>query len=335
MRYWTLTFYLPFLFVAAIETQAGAYRFSTLPAYNPGIIIHPRDYNGTGGPIQVSLCIDLSAESYRFEINSAIQKWNALNRMVGNCEGCQVVEETPFPEGVDLASTTILHELGHCAFGLGHPNLTELDSSYSTTREYTSINAGADLLRGTRDDVVSPLPGARILHWFRVADNDPFVVDSTVINQATYTRQIVQLPSGSLWPANGNLKVGEALGYQDTQAVMYAYSVAEQRYLGLAADDVNTAKMAMTGLDLNSGTADDYTIQVVLTSDCAAADIVAAVGVFASNVLGACSSNLPVLLGSTIHYRINGQQDLEINEMIRWDVVFADSFETGATDRWF
>jgi hypothetical protein len=66
---------------------------------------------------------------------------------------------------------------------LGHANWDDLPlTSFTNSKDAASIDDGLDNIRGSRDDVPSPLPGSRVLHWFRVSDNNPVVIDGTVID---------------------------------------------------------------------------------------------------------------------------------------------------------
>lgn len=151
--------------------------------------------------------------------------WNGLMATAGNCSGCRIWEDPDLPLPVPPLElrTVLIHEIGHCAFGIDHPDWVNGDdepTSFTSSQNASTISPGSDGIRGTRDDLPSPLPGTRLIHWFRKADNDPFVVDPTIIDDSTYSRQIISLPPGSSWPASGSRPVGESLGYPDSQSVM-------------------------------------------------------------------------------------------------------------------
>lgn len=100
---------------------------SPLPEYT---IVHPPGYDGSGGVLEVRICVDPGAPSRPLvgPLLAALRMWNQLKATTGNCGGaqtCVVIEDTSFPAGTTDAMSTLLHEVGHCAMGLGHPNLKE------------------------------------------------------------------------------------------------------------------------------------------------------------------------------------------------------------------
>ena len=52
--------------------------------------------------------------------------------------------------------------------------------------------------KGSSDDTQVIEPGAfpESIHWFRTADNDPFVIDAVVIDKDTYSRSVTMLLMG-------------------------------------------------------------------------------------------------------------------------------------------
>jgi len=113
-----------------------------------------------------------------------------------------------------------------------------------------------------KSDPSQTVPPFAITH--PLADNNPVIVDATVIDEATYSRSVAaNLPAGHTWAANGNRRVAESLGVPLTQAVMYGLTVPEHEYSGLSADDVNMVRMGIAGEDLMAGTKDDYTVELV------------------------------------------------------------------------
>jgi hypothetical protein len=235
----------------------------------PFAITHPFGFTGPQTTLQIRICVDAASSQLEPGIQRAITKWEAMLPTTGNCAGCVLWEETPPPQGNFYADTTILHELGHCAVGLDHVNRlwdADNDGTFESTSFTLSAEAfhpggiddGPDDIRGSNDDFhTGPVGGqpAESVSWFRRADNDPFIVDATVIDESTFSRSVTaNLPPGHTWAANGNRLVGESLGYSDSQAVMYSRGVREHYYSSLGADDVNMVKMGMTGVDLMSGT---------------------------------------------------------------------------------
>lgn len=245
-------------------------------------------------------------------------------------------------------ASVLLHELGHCAMGLGHVNWSggaQGGTSYTSTRDVQSWVDGPDGFRGTRDDRPQPLPGSRLIHWFRAADNNPVIVDGTVIDESTYSRAIVDLPSGDAWPASGNIATSTLLGEVGTQAIMYSAIDREQGYAGLTADDVATVQFGMTGLDEEAGTADDYTVALSVVADCADADIEVSFELFSDPLmqpLAVCTSELTFIGGDglfDIHhvlvpFDVAPRITVQVNSGKLWDAVFVDSFETGTTAAW-
>jgi len=71
------------------------------------------------------------------------------------------------------------------------------------------------------------------------------------------------LPGTDNFVANGDRDVCSDLGVVDTEAVMQQLSFNDEVQRRLGQDDISTLKLGMSGLDETSGTADDYTINVV------------------------------------------------------------------------
>lgn len=325
--------------------SAGVFLGSTNPdtipdppgVYEPYIIMHPKGFSGVGTQLVVKVCVASLAKHFTPTIQDAIQIWNEAVPLTQNCQNCAVWEETQlFGTGTLHSEAVVLHELGHCALGLGHINLG--NQSFSNVVQHFSVTEGADGIRGSYDDVVAPLPGARVVHWFRKVDNDPVKVDATVIDIDTYSRALVDLPVGHLWPANANRVVAESLGEPDTQSVMYSAAAANTRYLGLASDEVNMIRLARTGMDTQAGTSDDYTVSLQLVQSCEQADVTFVFDVpFDPVATGECQSeSIPISPpGPTrLHWALNGPLTIRLNPLYTWDAVFYDGFESGDTGGW-
>jgi len=334
--------------IFGIPVFGGVFHLSDTSFYEPFIVVHPTHYDGsTGGPLEVRLCVaDSNSETTVPALREAIAIWNDFTPTTGNCTACRLVEQGPSESGEPLSMTTvILHELGHCALGIGHVNWQDPGgsiTSYTNSKDTTTMDDGVDNLRGSSDDSPSPLPGSRLLHWFRKADNDPFTIDGSVVDSTTYTRRIIDLPAGHTWPANGNVGVGLLLGHLDTQSVMYSKSDSGQRYSGLAADEVNTVRFGMSGMDETAGTRDDYSVSLVI-SDCASADVeIKLVDLGAEDpTLGVCLVDLDPLptAGLMVHHVLkpfdtNPRAEIEVNSNKFWDVLFANGFESGDISGW-
>ena len=201
----------------------------------PFAIVHPLGCDGTQTALTLRICLDDSLPEAEPALQWAIDIWEGLTPVEENCHGCVTWEEGG-RSGRNLIVTTILHELGHCAMGLDHPN-RHWDDDWNGVFEETSftrsadvantagaISAGTDMIRGSQDDQhTAPAGGdALSVSWFRTVDNDPFVIDATVIDLDSYTNARSQLPSGHNWGTNANRVVGDDLGYSDDQSVMYS-----------------------------------------------------------------------------------------------------------------
>jgi|GEM_PF-2382705 len=244
-------------------------------------ITHPLGYTGSELLIDINICSDATAADFVPALRRAVSTWNGLDAQTGNCVGCVTHEETAPPITDFNAETTLLHELGHCALGLGHiDRLWDVTgdglldaTSYAWSVETFRILPG-DVNRGNLDDKQEmALMGsiADSLTWFRQVDNDPAIVDSTVIDIDTYSRSVQSnLPVGHTWGASGNRKVNEIapILQPNTQSVMYSRISSGTEYLALSADDVNMVRMARTGVNLLAGDTDDYFVVLNYVGDC-------------------------------------------------------------------
>ncbi|MEO7793966.1 MAG: hypothetical protein ABIV06_04275 [Thermoanaerobaculia bacterium] len=145
---------------------------------NPYGIVHPATFQNSGGLglANVRVCVN---EAFSGNLSSivawGVDKWNALEPVVNNCARCEVVEIGGGPPPANLAST-VLHELGHCAFGLTHQGLVIEDDPTPGRDEtsYTISYGGAanfieddDGIRGSKDDE-QPAGGggiAEVVYW--------------------------------------------------------------------------------------------------------------------------------------------------------------------------
>ena len=328
---------------------------------NTFIIVHPVGYTsaGIGGEIEIPICITPGdAPQLRPSVVEAIEIWNGLVSTTGNCKSCASADD-PNPAGDTFMTTTVLHELGHCAMGLDHTNFEDAVNglnNFTVGTDVTSYDDGADNIRGSSDDIASPPPtppppSALINHWFRKADNDPVIIDDAVMDLETYSIIRADLPVGSTWPASANRYVADLLGAgDDTQSVMHGVAANNLRYTGLAADDVNTVRHAMSGLDRVAGTSDDYTIRLTLVDDCLSAKL--EVELFplgpptpTGQILGRCDAELltidptPPPVGSIHHamqrvFPLLDRIRVRINSDVVWDIVFSDGFESGDLSNW-
>ncbi len=349
--------YLAFALVSPARGGVFLDLHNTAPLHDTITIVHPLGYTGAGGPLPITICVEPSAPpAVQVAVDQAIATWNALQPMTGNCIGClTLLEPTPNPPPIPVTELfhTVLHELGHCAMGLDHPNwlfdpMTGEDPSPTDFTAGRTIQAwlNPDGVPGSQDDRPLPFPGPQIIHWYRSADNNPVIVDGTVIDSNTYSRALGPLAGmGQFWPANANRLSAALLGAQDAQTIMYAEQSFETTTLGLVADEVNTVRFAASGLDKLANTADDY--QVVLSSVASCDDAVVRVGFepMAIEKNGDCMAaieEMPVQPDPTPqHYVVTqslgeSQLRLRINSLTVWDfsLVFFDSFESGDTSEW-
>ena len=338
----------------------------TVPPFG---ITHPLGYDRQGGMFQIPVCVSNSNATLIGPTQRAIATWNALTATTQNCLRCALHEENPLPGDVFHAQSVILHELGHCALGLDHPD-RNWDADNDGEWEFTSftrswgaahpggITEGADEIRGSFDDFHAAPLGmlAESVSWFRRTDNNPVIVDATVIDQATYSRSVAaNLPAGHTWAANGNRRVAESLGVPFTQAVMYSLIEPGQQYTGLSADEVNMARMGMTGEDLMAGTSDDYTVELVYVADCASNPSAIVVRFLDLGPTDAAAECVLVDIDYAFpppnpflarHFELVEQiatfaPQIRLDSNLNWDtgppiapVVFIDGFESGDLSAW-
>lgn len=359
--------------VAACDTVLGCH--AGIPASMPTEVVppfaitHSLGYDRAGGVIEIPVCVVASSPGLVGPTQRAIATWNSLVPITKNCVGCTLWEEDEPSSDEMHAESILLHELGHCAMALDHPDRnwdSDTDGFFEPT-SYTrstdagypgGISAGLDGVRGSRDDQQlgpgGPFPIAKSVAWFRPADNDPLVIDDTVIESGTFSRSVSDLPPGDLWMANGNRRVGTLLGLAYTQAVMYSRGVGGQQYSGLSADEVNMVHMAMTGEDLLAGTSDDYTIQLVYVPNCASEPSAIRVTFSPPGLAGQVASCQgldidysfppanPMLARhfSLIKVVSSIPPFIRLNEELAWntdppvDVIFIDGFESGKLSSW-
>ena len=354
----TSAFLLGFLF--STQVFGGVYAKSIDPAYTAPIVVHPNTYNGTGGQIEIGVCLTGSAETHiRADVEHAIKVWNELTPYSMNCSGpCTPPQTNQTEPFFAIVYSVVLHELGHAALGLDHVNWVDpsnVHTPFTATRGATGITWGVDQVPGSRDDVVSPLPGAQVVHWYRLSDNNPIVIDNTVINNSTYSRNLFSFPNGDRWSASANSRVAELLGSESTQSVMISTMPVRSSYIYLTADDVNTVSFAMTGiLPEPEQPQDDYSYQLVLQNGCDSAQVEIDYTLFIPPSLQGGRSffrlaNLPG--GTNNHRRVvpeigNTRILISINAaptdaepepdfvLPLVFLLFVDGFENGGTARW-
>jgi len=266
------------LALASVDARAGAYVFAS---DNNGVdlITHPMGYTGTQSNqvVSVRVCINpnsANASAMETSVRNVVATFNALQATTGNLS---FDADNNIPAGAIDFESTALHEMGHC-LGLAHPNAATESGLTGDDQNYTKatggadgvfdLDPGADGVIGSSDDLRNDDVN---LHWFRIANNNPFTIDA-VVDSTTYARDIGMLPSGHLFAANADRSVGALLGVVDTEAVMQQGTYTDEAQRSLNHDDVATLLYAMSGVDEVAANADDYSIQLVYqgitTTDC-------------------------------------------------------------------
>lgn len=334
------------LFLASLlalsgQVLAGAYIFSNGDFFDR--ITHPTPYDGSGGNITVSVCIDPNSEAIedmQVSVENVVAVWNQREPASPNLF---FGDDNNIPSNAVDFESTLLHEVGHC-LGLAHPNAATESGLQGADREYTKadpgpngeldLDPGPDGLRGSADD----LRGDDInLHWFNIGINNPFELTRPVdIN--TYSAVLDDLPGDDTFAANQERAVGAALGFDNTEAVMQqgAFFNEDQRQLGT--DDVATLELGMAGVDRTTGTADDY--QPVLQFDGVGTDCDIQIEVTGSS-FAFCSVGGQFVGGDPNHVRVvNARVQMGSPDTFNWffnqtpviieELIFADGFESQA-----
>jgi hypothetical protein len=204
------------LLSAGRHAAAGAFVFAG-EANGVDSITHPTGYSGSGGTLQVSVCIAPSspnAPEMETPVRNAIHTWNARSPATGNL---RLGGNNDLPQNFVDFESVLVHELGHC-IGLAHPNLatesglTGDDQNYTKSTDGTNnrfnVSEGVDGVIGSSDDVRGDDVN---LHWFRRSDNNPFGIASTV-DSSSYSRRLSDLPQGHEFATNGDRSVAALLG---------------------------------------------------------------------------------------------------------------------------
>lgn len=246
--------------------RAGGFIFAG-ESNGEDVITHPTGYYGSGGHVEVSVCIEPktpNAVQMVPSVQNAVVTYNALAPTTGNLK---FGANNDIPSGfIDLEST-VVHEIGHCV-GLSHVNAATESGLSGSNRNYTKATNGAnnvfdiapgvDGIIGSDDDIRGDDGN---LHWFVKATNDPFAMPTTV-DSTTYSRSLADLPASHLFAANADRTLATALGYPNTEAVMQQGAFSDEDQRQLTPDDVATLRLGMSGLDMLAGTSDDYTLSL-------------------------------------------------------------------------
>ncbi|MDA8020060.1 MAG: DUF11 domain-containing protein [Thermoanaerobaculia bacterium] len=320
--------------LVAKPVQSGAFFVSpTIQTDSPGAVAHPIGYDGTGGPITVSVCIDPASPSAAELAAPAARAIDTLNALVPTTGTyVPIGESTQVPAGHFDAESVLLHEIAHCV-GIHHgnkpPNMTRAqelafsDATMSNTGPdnlYSFILIGADNIWGSSDDLRGDDGN---LFWFRKMNNDPFSLPGgppLAYDQSNYTRDLADLPVGAKYAANGTPAVAESLGYSDTKAVMYAQTGVQSEFRSLSHDDVTMLRYASSGLNEIAGDADDYVLTLELIDfPCDIPIKLEPLGL-ASDTVGRCRSvnqTQGPIAGSTDHYTLDPIA-VELNADFSW-----------------
>jgi hypothetical protein len=240
---------------------AGAYIFAG-ESYGVDLILHPTGYTGSGGVLNVGVCIDpnsLNAQDLVIPIKNNISVWNDLQPIANNVQ-------TGVVSGID-AESVLLHEMGHCIglahvnaaseSGLGENNITKATDGANNVFD---VNKGPDNIAGSYDDIRGDDVN---LHWFNPA-NDPFQLPiHTPVDTTQYKRETGFLPAGDSFAQNASRALAPAMGYPSSEAVMQQGTYGGETQRELMSDGASTIMLAASGVDESAGTGDDY--QIVLT----------------------------------------------------------------------
>lgn len=245
------------------STKAGVFEFAG-DFRGVDVITHPTGYDGKGKELIVTVGISPSspyADSMEIPLQNAINTWNRLAPTIGNV----ITSGNGIPNNNFDFESVALHELGHC-IGLSHPNLASESGLSGENKNYTAstkgfnnvfdLNSGADGIIGSDDDIRGDDVN---LHWFSKETNNPFLLPA-IIDKTTYSQNLDDLPLGDQYVANGDRDVSKLFNIEKTEAVMQQGIQAGESRRTLAADDVATLRLGMSGLDRIADTPDDYTV---------------------------------------------------------------------------
>ena len=326
--------------LAPVPALAGVFLFAENQG-EPLIITHPANYDGTGGTVEVSVCIDETSESIseiEIPVQNAILRWNERQVASPNLFSGG---DNNIPSGKLDFESVMLHEMGHCV-GLAHPNAATESGLTEPDRNFTKAlvgpdgsldtDAGADVIIGSADD----LRGDDVnLHWFEIGVNNPFEVPTT-IDDSTMSVALGDLPTGHNFPANADRNVGADLGFADSEAVMQQGTPPDEAQHMIGPDDFVTLRLGMSGLDRTEGTGDDYEPVLVFEGTAPAesdsCDIVVKIegGGIGNCQVSATSlaTNHLVITTGTIIIGSTDNFDWFFNQEAAFEVIFADGFES-------
>lgn len=261
--------------------NAGTFIFAG-DANGVDVVTHPKGYFGSGGEITITVGIapdtnPVFQTQMDIPVRNAISVWNEQQVTTGNL---LLGNNNDIPSNALDYESTLIHEMGHC-IGLAHPNLASESGVSEANQDYTksavgsdnvyNLATGADGVRGSHDD----LRGDDVnLHWFNIGINNPFTKVTTV-DSSSYSRNLADLPSSETYVTNGDRIVATLSKYNvpNTEAIMQQGTLLDEAQRTLAADDVATLQLGMSGLDMIAGDSDDYTIKLQYIGVDANADV--------------------------------------------------------------
>ncbi|MEM8993523.1 MAG: hypothetical protein AAGF23_01900 [Acidobacteriota bacterium] len=318
------------LALLAPEPAAWAGSFSVAgESLGEDSILHPAGYDGGGGPLELTVCLDPtspSAVAASATLRFAVDTWNGRAVTANNVRTDAGVP----PIEVDFESEA-LRGLGLC-LGLDDPSdASGFTAATNGDNDVFQRDDGLDDVAGTRDDLRGDDGN---LMWFRFFDNDPFTVSATV-DSTTYALSTAVLPEGDTFAATPTRAVAAAVGAGATEAVMVAGLQPGEAKRRLSADDVATLRYAESGLDELAGTADDYLVQLTYLGFGEGCNIDVSFG--AQGTIVACTGGLQEF--SPGHWRYSMTSTLTFSDAVLWHfsgdgLVFADGFESGDTAGW-
>ncbi len=327
LRSWAMA-----LLVVFQATTAWAGTFSGAGETNGlDVVRHPKGYDGTSGPLTLTVCMDPKTGDPQAEIplQMALAAWNGRQGTTGNIASDQGVPGTD----MDFQSVAV-RGLGLC-LGLDDPSdgsgFTRATNGANNTFD---LGPGADATAGTADDDRGD-DGS--LFWFRIADNIPFTQSATV-DSTTFSRDPAMLPEGDDFPATITRAVALQIGFVGTEGVLVNALQPGEAKRELSWDDEATLRYGESGLDELASTADDYQTRLVYIGVAASCDI--RVSFEKQEDLVAC----PGFLGSVGdpgdgHFTANLLGFMAFSNSINWyfedhGAIFLDGFETEDTGRW-
>ena len=319
------------------STFAGSYVFAGEDNGVDGIA-HPTGYNGTGGVLNLSVCIDPNSSvttALEIPVQNIVSTWNQLSSASPNLF---FDNSNNIPSGQLDWESVALHEVGHC-IGLAHPNLGAQNGVSGDNTNYTNstngagnsfnFNSGGDTIIGSNDDQRGDNDN---LHWFNIDVNNPYVA-SPPYDANNYSRLLSDLPVGHSYAANADIVVGNSLGFSNSEAVMQQGTRFDESQRTLGVDDVSTLRLGMSGLDVTQGTADDYTFNLTYGGIASGCDINILHRDIASFAFCNINGNF-VNGGVGTHFAITSA-NIEIDSSPNWffnttvnnDLIFANGFE--------